>query len=326
MNRRKKKVLVTGASGFLGSHICEALYEVGYEVHAIIRKTSSREWLNHNWITIHVAELDDRESLPAILKGAYAVIHAAAVLHGSSEEEFRKVNVEASKILAQEAIKAKVQRFIFISSNAVGGPSETLAPRKESDPDFPTSPYGKSKRRAEEELSRFFEEIKIINLRYVVIYGPRDKHMLRLFKLINSPVVPVLGSKPIYLPVVYVKDAARAVIAALEADIDSGSTYYIADGMPYTFEVFYDFIAYALGRKLRIVRIPIWLASLGMWLIYGARKKEVAFSAREILGFRHRFRLISIERAMKELDWKPQVPAEKGLAETVRWYKQQGWL
>lgn len=326
MNRRKKKVLVTGASGFLGSHICEAAHEAGYEVHALIRNKSSREWLSHDWITIHVAELDDREFLHTILKGAYAVIHAAAVLHGSSDEELRKVNVEASKILARQAIKAKVQRFIFVSSNAAGGPSETLAPRKESDLDFPISPYGRSKKQAEEELSRFYDEIKIINLRYVVIYGPRDRHMLRLFKLINSPVVPVLGSKPIYLPIVYVKDAARAAIAALQADVDSGSTYYIADGMPYTFEIFYDFIAYALDKRLRLVRVPIWLASLGMWLVSGARKKEIAFSAREVLGFRYRFRLISIERAVKELGWKPQVSAEEGLAKTVRWYRDKEWL
>jgi nucleoside-diphosphate-sugar epimerase len=321
-----RKVLVTGASGFLGSHICEAAHEAGYEVHAIIRKTSSREWLNHDWITIHVAELDDPDSLLTILKGTYAVIHAAAALHGSSEEELSKVNVEASKMLAQQAVKAGVKRFIFISSNAVGGPSKTLTPRKESDPDFSISPYGRSKKRAEEELSKFSNEIKIINLRCVVIYGPRDRHMLRLFKLFNSPLVPVLGSKPIYLPIVYVKDAARAAIAALQADVASGSIYYISDGMPYTFEVFYDFIAHAFGKKLRIFRVPIWLASLVMWLIYGARKKEVAFSAREMRGFRHRFRLVSIERAVKELRWRPQFWAEDGLSETVRWYKDKGWL
>jgi nucleoside-diphosphate-sugar epimerase len=326
MNRRKRKVLVTGASGFLGSHICEAAHEAGYEVHAIVRKTSSREWLNHDWITIHVAELDDREALSLTLKGIDAIVHAAAKLIGASEEEFFNINVEATRTLAEEACKAGVERFVFVSSRAAGGCGNTLEPKKETDPDRPLSGYGWSKKHAEEKLFEFRDKIKVISLRYVIIYGPRDKHLVRLFRIVNSNLVPLIGTEPIYTPMVYVRDAAYAVVAALQANVSSGSIYYISDGIPYTLDIVFDLIAAALGIRLKSIRIPVWLGALLMGVVYGARRQEVAFTLGAVWEFRHRFRLVSPGKARVELDWQPQVTAHEGFAETVKWYRQRGWL
>lgn len=321
-----RKVLVTGASGFLGSHICEAAHEADYEVHALIRKTSSREWLNHDWITVHVADLADREALSDILKGIDAVVHAAAALIGASEEELFNINVGVTRILAEEACKAGVERFIFVSSRAAGGCGNTLEPKKETDPDCPLSGYGWSKKQAEEELFQFRDKIKAISLRYVIIYGPRDKHLVRLFRIINSSLVPLIGTKPIYTPMVYVRDAAYAAVAALQANVSSGSIYYISDGIPYTLDIVYDLIAAALGTRLKSIRVPIWLGALLMGVIYGARKQEVAFTLSAVWEFRHRFRLVSPDKTRVELGWQPQVTAYEGLAETVKWYHQRGWL
>ncbi|MBD3286749.1 NAD-dependent epimerase/dehydratase family protein [candidate division WOR-3 bacterium] len=324
MNR--DKVLVTGASGFLGSHICDALHEAGYEAHALVRKTSSRDWLRHDWINIHTAELDDVKGLSEILKGKYAVIHAAAALHGAADEVLEYVNVTCTKLMAEQAVKAGIRKFVFISSNAATEPGSSIYPKKEPGEDNPVSPYGMTKKRAEEVLSRYHKKMKVVNLRYVVIYGPRDKHLVRLFKLVASPVTPILGKYPIYMPSVYVKDGARAAVSALSANVPSGSTYYISDGMPYTFETLYDMIASAIGIKLRFIRIPIGLAAFFMGLVFGSKKTDVAFTAKNIRDFRNRFRLISPEKAIRELDWKPEVMAWDGFRETVQWYRDQGWL
>jgi len=321
-----KKVLVTGASGFLGSHICDSLYEAGYEVHALVRSTSSREWLENDWINIHVADLDDTDTLSNILKGIYAVIHAAAALHGAPDDVLEYVNVTCTRLLAEQAVKAGVKKFVFVSSNAATGPGMSISPKVVPGDDTPVSPYGASKKRAEKVLSGYQEKLKVTNLRYVVIYGPRDKHLLRLFKLVQSPVTPILGKYPIYMPSVYVKDGARAAVAALSVKVSSGSTYYISDGMPYTFETMYDMMAEAMGKKLRFIRIPIGLAAFFMGLFFGSRKTDVAFTAKNIRDFRNRFRMISPEKAIRELNWKPEVMAWDGFRETVQWYKNQGWL
>lgn len=321
-----KKIIVTGASGFLGSHICQALYDAEYDVHAILRATSSRRWLEHGWLRVHRAELDDPRALSAVLRDAYAVVHSAAALIGASENELHRTNVLATIALAEESIKAGVKKFVFISSNSAGGPNDKLVPKTESDPDRPLGPYGRSKKEAEERLAKLSGKIRIVNLRPVLIYGPRDRHLVRLFRLFRLPVVPILGTKPVYLPMVYVQDVADAVVKSLKAEVPSPSTFYVSDGMPYTMDTVYDAIAFSLGKKLRFMRIPLWLAAFFIWIVFGTKKKEVAFTPQTVREFKDRYRLISIEKARKELGWEPQSTIHGGIPATVEWYRRHGWL
>jgi nucleoside-diphosphate-sugar epimerase len=321
-----KKVLVTGASGFVGSHICDALHDAGYEVHALVRETSSLDWLDNDWVKIHVADLDHREALTEILKGKFAVVHAAAALHGAPERVLQRVNVDYTRLLAELAAKARVKKFIFISSNAAAGPGKSLHPKQEAVDDSPVSPYGKSKKRAEKALEAFHRKINVINLRFVQIYGPRDKHFMRMFKLLQFPIVPLMGKHPIYVPLVHVRDCAQAAVKTIESRVASGSTYYITDGMPYTFESMYDMMADALGRKLRFFRVPIWLASIIMGLITLGRSENIAFTPEVVRKFKKRYRMIIPSKARQELGWSPEVMAWDGFSETVEWYRSQGWL
>jgi nucleoside-diphosphate-sugar epimerase len=321
-----KKVLVTGASGFLGSHISEALHEAGYEAHALIRETSSRQWLDHDWLTVHVCELDDRKILARILKGMDAVIHNAGALPGSSEAELRRANVESTRILAEEAIKAGVLGFVYVSSRSAGGVNTGGFLKTEDEPDSSTVGYGKSKKQAEEILYSLRRKIHAVSLRYALIYGPRDRHLLRLFKMVSGSIVPIPGFKPIYTPMVYVEDAARAAVAALQASVDSGSFYYISDEVEYTLDLIYDFIMRALGKSGVRVRVPLWVASVAAWWMNRVMRKETGLSPDLVSDLRSRYRLVSPKRAIRELGWRPEVTPEKGFAETAQWYRDQGWL
>jgi nucleoside-diphosphate-sugar epimerase len=317
-----KKILVTGASGFLGSHICEAVHDAGHEVHALIRETSSRRWLEHDWLTIHTAGLFDPQDLRSALRGVDAVIHTAGTLWG----DYHKVNTEGTRFVAGESVKAGIKRFVYISSLAAGGPGRGPYSADGSHPDNPTSPYGHSKKDAEQLLQRLRGRLHIVILRYPMIYGPRDAQGLRLFKTFKILINPSIGVRRRYISVVYVKDAARAAVAALEAKVSSGACYNISDGADYTFNKLYKVVGKVWGRMALRIPVPFDLIMFGAWVVNDVLKGKTAFNPEQMGMFRKRFWLISPERAIRELDWKPEVDIYEGVRETIRWYKDEGWL
>ncbi len=324
-----KKVLVTGASGFLGSHISEAAHDAGYEVHALIREISSRQWLNQDEIHIHVADLGDREAMTALLKEMDYVIHNAGVLStvARNAAHCQRVNVDITRLLAEESIKAGIKRFIYISSIAAGGPGKGPEARTEEAPDNPVSNYGRSKKQAEELLYELRENLFVVILRQGMIYGPRDHNILGFFKTLEGNLVPVIGYKPLYSSMIYVKDAASAAVKALSADVASGSVYQITDGQAYTIEGLCDNMEEALGKEKKgnRIRIPFWLVMLRAWWLHDIRRVR-GISPDQVRQFRSRYWYVSPDKAIRELGWEPKMDIMKGLVETVEWYRRQGWL
>lgn len=317
-----KKVLVTGASGFLGSHISEAAHEAGYDVHALIRKTSSYRWLKHDWLNIHVSELDDRKTLFSILKDVDAVIHNAGTLWGA----YHKVNTEGTRVVAEESVKVGIKSFVYISSLAAGGSSKGPYAKDGGEPDNPISSYGHSKKAAEQLLYNLRGKLHVVILRYPMIYGPRDTQGLRLFKTFKIFINPSVGLRRRYISAVYVKDAALAAVRALFAPVGSGSCYNISDGADYTFNKLYKVVGKIWGRKALRIPVPFDLIMFGAWLVNDFLKGKTAFNPDQMGMFRERYWLVSPERAISELGWEPQVDIYQGVKETVRWYKEKGWL
>ena len=325
----KKKVLVTGASGILGSHACTALHETGYEVHALIRKTSSRKWLQDKWLNIHVAELDDRKRLSNILKDMDVIVHNAGVTSGSSEEACQKVNVTATITLAEESIKAGVSRFVFVSSRSAAGSNKGRFMRTEDDPDYPLNPYCCSKKKAEELLYGFRKKIEIVSLRFALLYGPHDTHLLPIFKMLSRRIHAIAGLGAIYTPMLYLKDAALAITSAVTArpsSFKSGSFYYVSDGIPYNLDSFYDLILASYGQKSLRIRIPLWVLSLIAWILGTIVKKRTGLTRESVMELRSGSRLVSPVRFMDDFGWKPKTTPYEAFSETVRWYLKQGWI
>jgi nucleoside-diphosphate-sugar epimerase len=318
----KKKVLVTGASGFLGSHICEAAHQAGYQVHALIRQSSPRSWLGHDWLTMHTADLFDRKALAPVLKSMDGVIHAAGTLWG----DYHRVNTEGTRVIAEECVKAGIKRFVFVSSLAAGGPGNGPYSMDGDHPDNPVSPYGHSKKDAEELLCKMRRRLEIVSLRFPMIYGPRDAQGLRLFKTFKLLINPSIGVRRRHISLVYVKDAARAAVAGIDANVSSGGRYNISDGNSYTFIKLYKIIGKVWGRKALRIPVPFDLIMFGAWMVNDVLKGKTAFNPEQIGMFRKRFWLISPEEAIRDLDWKPQVDIYEGIRQTVDWYKEKGWL
>lgn len=321
-----KKVLVTGASGFLGSHIAEAVHHAGYEVHVLVREKSPRDWLKHHWLNIHTAALTECANIAPVLEQMDAVIHSAGATTRHRPETLYKVNVEGSKALVEECIKAGVKRFVYISSQSAAGPAAGPYPKTEADTDCPVSGYGRSKKQAEEMLCGFRDRIHLTILRYTAIYGPRDKEMLPAFKLLKGPIQPLLGYKKIYTSMIYVRDAARAAVKALDAHVESGSLYQISDGIDYTFDFIYDLISEAFHHKGIRLRAPMWLVSFFAWWQTSVLKKYSSFTPEKVREFSERFWLFSPEKAIAELGWKPEMMPTQGFKETADWYTSHGWI
>lgn len=321
-----KKVFITGADGFLGSHIYEVAHEAGYEVHGLIHPViGTRTWLDPDWLNIHVSTIEDRPELSAALKDIYAVVHAAGALPGSSAETLLRVNVNGTRIVTEEALKSGVKKFVFISSRSAGGVNQPNSCTSEEEPDGPSWGYGASKKAAELVLARYASEMQIVSLRPVTVYGPRNRHLLSLFKMVQGPVAVIMGMRPIHMPMVYVTDFAHAVIRALDTNVRSGSYYYISDGVPYTIETLYDYISAALGKRNPRLRVPLSVASA----VAGIANRfniGTGFSPDVIKERRSRYRWVSVEKAEVELGWKPKIMPEDGFPRTVKWYREQGWL
>ncbi len=324
-----RTVLVTGASGFLGSYIVEAAHDAGYQVHALIRPQSSREWLNYPWLVLHASELKDSGAVRGILEKVDCVIHSAGVMATTSRSarDSQETNAGITRMLAEESIKAKIKRFVFCSSLAAGGPGSGPRGRTEDDFDNPVSHYGRSKLEAERILKSLSCKLSSVSLRFSMIYGPRDRNIFGFFKACSGRLIPLMGRSPLYTSMVHVHDAASAAVKALEADIKSGSCYQITDGTCYTLDSLYDYMEKALGKekKGRRVRIPFWLVSLQAWVLHDLRRVR-GISPDQVRQFRARYWCASIEKATSELGWKPLINLAEGLKQTVSWYREQGWM
>jgi nucleoside-diphosphate-sugar epimerase len=273
--------------------------------------------------------LYNSQYLDKILPGMDVVFHNAGVTSGAPPELCQKVNVEATTILAQSSIKAGVRRFIYVSSRSAAGPNYGKFVRTEDDEDYPIDAYGKSKLHAEEQLYAMKDEMEIVSLRYALMYGPRDTHLLPIFKMVSAPIHPVPGLRAIYTPLLYLKDAARAAAAVVNArpgSFQSGAYYYVSDGVPYSMETMYDLILKALGKRSCRIRIPLFLVGAAAWFTYSVLGKNTGFTPESVQELRSGSRLVSPFRFMRDFNWQPQVLPYDAFTETVRWYREQGWL
>jgi nucleoside-diphosphate-sugar epimerase len=325
--------LLTGGSGFLGSHIAEQLSREGRKVRALVRKSSDTKFLR-SLPNVELAEgaVDDLASFVKAAEGVEYIVHAAGLVKARSEREFMDTNGRGTDNALEAARRTKrsLRRFVLVSSQAVAGPSHDGEPVLESSPPQPITYYGKSKLHGENAAKAAKDELPITIIRPPTVYGPRDREVLAFFKAVKAGVLPVLGSTSTKISLVYGGDAAAACIRAMDADVPSGSVYFVEDGKTRTFAELILGVEGAM-KKRAWLRVPlprglVEAAAVGSELYGRVANKAVMLTRDKCNELFAPNWVCSAALARSELGWTPKVPFEEGAVITADWYKSAGWL
>lgn len=322
------KALITGGTGFIGSHLTEFLIDKGFEVTALVRDRNNLKWLNGLDINFLNGDL---LSIPALPNDIDYVFHAAGLTKASNVIDYYTVNQLGTASLFQSLRSQKIypKKIIYFSSLAAAGPSVDNNPVRESDLPHPISPYGESKLMGEIEALKFKGEFPIVILRVAAVFGPRDKDFLSYFKLIKQGILPSLGCKKRLMSVCYIKDLTEAVYLCLEKELESGEVLNIAYHNPCEWDEFGKAAGKALGKKIIKAKIPAPLGYLAA-LLNDARSR---ITGTPIVMGRNKFKemrqsgwVADTTKAKDKLPFWPRYSIEKAVEETVDWYRKQGWL
>ncbi len=327
------RVLVTGASGFLGSYIADQLAEQGHTVRALVRPKSDKRRLEKlPGIEFAPGSITDKGSLKRAVQGAEAIVHAAGLVKARTPEEFFETNTQGTKNLleAAEAHVPGLKRFVYVSSIAAVGPSVDGKPVPDDTEPRPVTHYGRSKLAAEQAVLAAKDRVPITVIRPPAIYGPRDREMLAFFTSIKNGVLPVLGDGQNTLSLIYGPDCASACVLAALSSGPSGRRYFVEDGTVHVWREALAEIELAMGKRAFMrVGLPmpvVTLAAAASQLWGKVTNSAQMLTLDKVNELKQRHWVCSGEGARKELGWEPRTQWKAGVAECVQWYRSEGWL
>jgi dihydroflavonol-4-reductase len=334
------RALVTGASGFIGSTLVEELNRQGIEACALMRRTSSPAHLEGLRYCRVEGDLADEASLRAAVEGMDYVFHLAGVVAGPSRDYYLEHNARGTARLARAAADAqrsgaaRIRRFVLVSSLAAGGPAKSREPRRETHPDEPVSAYGVSKLEGERELLKYRDIFPVSIIRPPMVYGPRDKGVYVVIRAVARGLAPVMPTRDpagqkLY-SAIHASDLCRGVIqAAVTEQVPSGEVFYLAGDGVHAFQDLVDAMAAPLGRRplrLPLPRLALTGAAAGLTLLGALTRKTFPLNLDKLNEILPDYWICSSDKARSAFGFKPEVDLQRGMTETVQWYRSKGWL
>lgn len=315
--------LVTGASGFIGSHLIRRLAAEGWEVRALVRTTSDLAGLDGVDARLYLGDLRDRHSLARACREVDAVFHTAAVLMATSRAEFLEINAGGTRNLL-EAVRAEspaVGRVVVLSSQAAAGPSPPDRDVNEATPPAPVSWYGQSKAETEQVCRDFAADLPITVIRPVAVYGPRERDITGTWPVLANRIHPHVGFGRRYLMAIHVDELVDLMMVAARTAVPSGSVYFAGHPERLTAWQLVRAIARAMGRSFGLP-VPVPVAALRMSAPFaelahhftGARPAVTRDKVREIAQRRW---TASLDKANRDFGWTSGTDLAAGLARTV---------
>jgi len=322
------RALVTGGTGFIGTHLAEALLKKGHKVRLVVRESSNTEFYRGKPVELFYSEIDDEKKLGDICKGIDAVFHLAGILGGPDvmDEDLENVNVGGTENMLKAALSAKVKRFVYMSGGAAMG--DVADGSDEKTKCNPTSPYGWSKYNAEQKVKEYGKKgLNYTIIRSAMCYGPREmSSKLPLIRMIKKGMFTIIGNGENKTNWVYVENLADAVILAAESKKSIGETYIIADEEPVSMNEVANTIAGGLDVK-KPRHLPTIIAyAAAVFFEVGSkifRFKPPLFRERVKSLTLHR--IFDTSKSERELG-KPKTSFAEGMKKTIKWYQEQGLL
>ena len=324
--------VVTGANGFVGSHLVDELLTRGYRVRCILRPNCALRWLEGKTVETIFCGLSDVAALRQALTDAHYIYHVSGVVKSATYAGFLAGNVAPTQNLLEAACTAPdLRRVVVVSSLAAAGPNAKGSPRTEADPLAPVSAYGRSKMAQEALAQQYMSILPITIVRPPSVYGERDTEVLLFFQTIERGIFPSAGIfAEQTLSMVHVADLVRGMVQAAESDAAIGQTYFLSsDPAEYTWSHIAALIGKNLNRRyvrLRLPHIAIWgVASIADFFALFT-KKTPTLNRKKVAEIVQPSWACSAAKATQDFGYQPTVPLDRGIAFTVGWYQEEGLL
>lgn len=348
----KQKILITGASGFIGSFVVEEGLRLGFDVWAGVRSSSSRKYLKDERIHFALLDMQHPDKLRSQLQAYKAemgggwdyVVHAAGITKCLHRQDFFNTNTEGTKYLIDALRDTEMvpQRFVFLSSLGIFGAIREepvrrptadnpwiYAPIQLTDEPKPNTAYGESKLAAERYLKEQ-KDFPYTILRPTGVYGPRERDYYLMAKNIKQHIDFAVGLTPQEITFVYVSDVVQAIFKSMESPNALGKGYFLSDGQVYNSRRYSDLLQHYLGNPWVLhIKIPLCLARVVCWVsgrISHLTGKISVLNDDKYHILSQRNWQCDIQPAIEDFGYDPQWPLERGVEESIRWYRQENWL
>lgn len=332
MNMETKEIaVVTGASGFVGSHLVDLLLSKGYNVRCIVRNSSNLKWLDGKPVEIHKCGLFDKEGLKQAFKNANYIYHVAGVVKSKKPEGYIQGNVEATRTLLDVALENKesLKRFIYVSSQTSVGPSHSIEAVNETVEMNPITNYGRSKKAAELMVHTYMDKLPITICRPPAVYGERDTEIFIFFQTFSRGLFTTIGMKDKTVSLIHVSDLVNGFYLAAINEKAVGQTYFISSEKLYNWETVGRVTSEVLGKKALHIKVPHFLvytiAAIAQFFAMFSCK-PATLNIEKASDLIQEFWTCDTSKAVRELGYRQETSLEEGIKRTIGWYKENKWL
>lgn len=331
MVQNKTISVVTGASGFVGSHLVDLLLTKGHHVKCLIRKTSNPRWIKDKPVEIVDCGLYDKEALKKELKDVDYLFHVAGIVKAKDWEGYYRGNVETTKNLLEtvKEVNPSIKRVILISSLTACGPSLDGKPVTEKTEPHPITRYGQSKYEEEKLANTFMSSIPITIIMPHAVYGERDTEIFQYFQLYKAGLLPLIGFGEKHLNLIHVSDLVNGIYLASTSEKSIGQKYFMASEEIYTWPRIGEAISKAFGKKAITIRLPHFLiytvAAVAQFFSMFS-KNAATFNLEKARDWVQKNWTCDVSKAMNDLGYRQKVSLDEGIKRSIDWYKEMKWL